>query len=140
MVVFVRDEATFIAEMADLGITGVTVDGTYSGLLLANTGDELILKDPTGEIKDACVWGTGSLSGHTPWTGSMDETVSLHRDPANADTDDCSVDFVAEIPDPGTVVITVPPSGFIPGYIFGTTVLAIVSIMIFVRVKNKSRK
>ncbi|HUT81647.1 MAG TPA: phospholipase D-like domain-containing protein [Candidatus Bathyarchaeia archaeon] len=140
MLILARDQTIFINEMADLGITGVTPDLIYSDLQLANGGDEVILKDSTGEIKDACIWGTGSLSGHTPWTGTMDATVSLHRDPANHDTNDCSKDFVADTPDPGTVIITVAPSGFISGYILGTTVIAISAVLVIMRFRYKARK
>ncbi|NHK30001.1 MAG: hypothetical protein FK730_01530 [Asgard group archaeon] len=140
MLIFVRDQATFTTEMNTLGITGVTPDFTYSGILLANSGDELIIKDPDGNLLDACVWGSGSLVGHTPWTGSMDDTKSLQRDPANVDTDDCSVDFKADTPDPGTVYISVVPSGFIPGFIVTTTLAAIVIVSIFSRYLIKKRK
>ncbi|NHJ39320.1 MAG: lamin tail domain-containing protein, partial [Asgard group archaeon] len=140
MLIFVRDESTFISEMSTLGITGITPDYTYSGIELANSGDELIIKDPDGNILDACIWGSGSLSGHTPWTGTIDDTQSLHRDPANVDTNDCSVDFIADTPDPGTVYISVIPSGFIPGFIITTTLVAIVTISLLSRFLIKKRK
>ncbi len=140
MLVFVRDETIFLTEMTNLGITDASADVVYTNIILSNTGDEVILKDPKGIIKDACVWGTGSLSGHTPWTGSMSDSLSLHRDPANSDTNDCSKDFVADTPDPGTVIITVAPSGFISGYVFGSTVFAIVAVLAIIRFRYKSRK
>jgi hypothetical protein len=37
-------------------------------LALADTGDQLILKDDTGSIVDSVVWGTGTLTG-TDWSG-----------------------------------------------------------------------
>ncbi len=125
ILIFARDESVFLSEMSALGVTDATVDIRYSDLLLANSGDELILKDPENVIIDAVIWGSGTLSGHTAWTGSMDETLSLQRDPANTDTDDCSVDFKTDTPNPGTVYVTVPPSGFIPGFIISTTVAAV---------------
>ncbi len=140
MLIFVRDEPTFISEMSTLGITGITPDIIYSGIELANSGDELILKSSEGNILDACIWGSGSLSGHTPWSGTIDDTQSLHRDPANVDTNDCSVDFIADTPDPGTVYISVPPSGFIPGFIIKTTLAAIVIVSLITRFIVKKRK
>lgn len=140
MLIFVRDATTFINEMSALGITGITPDIIYIDIALANTGDELLMLDPEDNLLDACVWGTGSVAGHTSWTGSMDDTKSLHRDPANVDTDDCSVDFIVDTPDPGTVYISVVPSGFIPGFIITTTLAAIVMISIFSRFLIKKRK
>jgi hypothetical protein len=140
MLIFARDQATFVSEMATFGITTVTPDFTYTGILLGNTGDELIIKDPEGNLLDACVWGTGSLTGHTPWTGSMDETKSLQRDPANVDTDDCSVDFTADTPNPGTVYISVLPTGFIPGYVWISTIFALAAVSVLIKFIVKRRK
>ncbi|MGC9780724.1 MAG: lamin tail domain-containing protein [Candidatus Heimdallarchaeota archaeon] len=123
--IFARDESVFLSEMASLGVTDALVDIRYSDLLLANSGDELILKDPDNAIIDAVIWGSGTLSGHVAWTGSMNESVSLQRIPANTDTDDCSADFTTGTPDPGEVFVTVPPSGFIPGFIISTTITAV---------------
>ena len=122
MLIFARDESVFLNEMNALGVTDAVVDIRYTDLQLANSGDKLILKDPDNTIIDAVIWGSGTLSGHVAWTGSMDETLSLQRDPANADTDDCSVDFIAATPNPGQVYVT---SGFIPGFIISITITAI---------------
>ncbi|NHJ49204.1 MAG: hypothetical protein FK733_15555 [Asgard group archaeon] len=140
MLIFVRDLATFTSEMATLGITGVTPDFVYTGLELANSGDELIFKDKEGNLLDACVWGSGSLADHVAWTGSMDDTMSLQRDPANVDTDDCSVDFKAATPDPGTVYISVLPTGFLPGFLVATAAGALITTTIIVRYLVKKRK
>jgi len=142
MLIFVRDSATFTTEMNNLGVdlTGITPDVVYSSLQLGNTGDELILKDPTGSIRDAALWGSGSLSGHVAWTGTMNEGLSLHRDPANADTNDCSVDFKADTPDPGVVYVTRIPTGFIPGFVFSTTLLGLLVILLGVKSLQRQRK
>ena len=70
----------------------------------------------------------------------MDDTKSLQRDPANVDTDDCSVDFIADTPNPGTVYISVVPTGFIPGFIIPTTLAAIVIVTVISRQLIKKRK
>ncbi len=124
ILVFVRDSATYTTEMVNLGIPSPVYDFVYGGLLLGNTGDELILSGPHGEI-DAVVWGTGSHTGTTAWTGSIDDTQSLQRDPANHDSNDCSVDFIVRVPNPGTVYVTTTPGGFIPGFIYSTALSAI---------------
>jgi hypothetical protein len=131
ILVFVRDSAVYTTEMVDVGIPSPVYDFVYGGLLLGNTGDELILSGPHGEI-DVVVWGTGSHTGVTAWTGSIDDTQSLQRDPANHDTDDCLVDFIVRVPNPGTVYVTTTPGGFIPGFIFGTTISAIAVVTIVV--------
>ncbi|MHA1742952.1 MAG: phospholipase D-like domain-containing protein [Candidatus Heimdallarchaeota archaeon] len=142
MLIFVRDTSAFTTEMTNLGVdlTGITPDIVYNNLQLGNTGDELIMKDSTGTIRDAVLWGSGSLSGHTPWTGTMNEDLSLHRDPANSDTNDCLVDFKADTPDPGVVYITAIPSGFIPGFVFSTTLLGIIAIILAARFIRRKRK
>ncbi|MFW9924558.1 MAG: phospholipase D-like domain-containing protein, partial [Candidatus Thorarchaeota archaeon] len=135
LLIFVRDPTTFATEMSNLGITGVTPDFTYGGIQLGNTGDELILSD-INDVRDVAVWGSGSYSGITAWTGDIDDTQSLQRDPANHDTDDCSVDFKADTPNPGEAYITVPNTNIFPGFIYSTTILSVIFIVIFT-VKRK---
>ena len=64
----------------------------------------------------------------------MSSDLSLQRDPANEDTNDCSVDFIADTPNPGTVYIltTSPtsPSGFLPGFVIPISILSICTISI----------
>ncbi len=71
-------------------------------LQLANGGDEVILRDPSGQVVDAIAYGTGNFPGIVtcPLVSSSDR--SLERFPANRDTDDCSVDFREwPFPNPG---------------------------------------
>jgi phosphatidylserine/phosphatidylglycerophosphate/cardiolipin synthase-like enzyme len=138
ILVFVRDSAVYTTEMNDLGITSPVYDYVYDSLILGNTGDILVLDGPHGNI-DAVVWGTGTYTGVTAWTGTIDDSESLQRDPANHDTDDCSVDFIVRIPNPGTVYVTETPSGFIPGFIFSTTLSAIAVVTIVI-VFSKRKK
>jgi len=124
--IFARDEATFITEMEALGITGIIPNFLFSDLFLANTGDEIIMSTPEGVV-EAVAWGSGSASGTVSWSGSIDETKSLQRDPANEDTNDCTIDFRVGTPTPGSVNVTVdniPPSVDSPpddSYILGST-------------------
>ncbi|NPE08016.1 MAG: hypothetical protein GNW80_07025 [Asgard group archaeon] len=138
ILVFVRDSAVYTTEMNDLGITSPVFDYVYDSLILGNTGDILVLDGPHGNV-DAVVWGTGTYTGVTAWTGSIDDTESLQRDPANHDTDDCSVDFIVRVPNPGTVYVTETPSGFIPGFILSTTLsaIAVVTIVVIFRKRKK---
>ena len=136
MLIFTRDESVFLSEMSVLGVTGAVVDIRYSDLQLANSGDQLILKDPVNTIIDAVIWGSATLSGHVAWTGSMDETLSLQRDPANGDTDDCSVDFTTATPNPGEVFVT---AGFIPGFIISTTFIAVFLTSLSIRYLKKRK-
>jgi len=129
ILVFVRDATVFVAEMTDLVVSTV-YDHVYSDLILANIGDELILQDSKDNILDACIWGTGSLAGHTPWTGSMDDTKSLQRDPANHDTDDCLVDFIVRIPNPGTVYVTESKSFNFITVFFASSILLVIAVYV----------
>lgn len=138
ILVFVRDSAVYTTEMNDLGITSPVFDYVYDSLILGNTGDILVLDGPHGNV-DAVVWGTGTYTGVTAWTGTIDDTESLQRDPANQDTDDCSVDFIVRVPNPGTVYVTETPSGFIPGFIFSTT-LSAVAVVTLVIIFSKRKK
>ncbi|TFG01615.1 MAG: lamin tail domain-containing protein [Promethearchaeota archaeon] len=155
VLIFSRDETAFTTEMADIGITGVTVDVIYGDILLSNSGDELILKDSSSTEYDAVVWGSGSHPGVVAFSGSVDEDESIQRVPATQDTDDCSVDFIINTPTPGTVNITTstPPtetttptetstesSGLFPGFGLGITILGIVSLATFVTLLLKKRK
>ncbi len=131
LLVFVRDTAVFTSEMSALGVSVVSPDFIYTHIEFSNTGDDLTLKTATKEI-DVVAWGSVS-SSVTPWTGTMDDTMSLQRDPANSDTDDCSVDFIADTPNPGLVYITVPPTETSPGYIISISVLSLTLIAIVLR-------
>lgn len=78
-------------------------DGDFA---LGNTGDEVLLLDPSARAVDVLVYGTGRYRGvvtfgdvSTVYNGS-----SLERWPANRDSNDCSHDFrVRYDPDPGQV-------------------------------------
>ena len=136
ILIFARDESVFLSEMSTLGITDAVVDIRYSDLQLANSGDRLVLKDPENTIIDAVIWGSATLTGHVAWTGSMDETQSLQRDPANTDTDDCSVDFTAATPNPGVVYVT---TAFIPGFVISTTFVVISFISFGIKYVKKKK-
>ena len=121
ILIFVRDESTYNSEMTDLGVTIYTPDFTYTHIEFSNTGDSLLLKTATKDI-DAVVWGSATLPGHVSWTGTIDDTLSLQRDPANKDTDDCSVDFIADTPNPGIVYIKTKR---FPGFLLISTIFAL---------------
>ncbi|MGC9780723.1 MAG: lamin tail domain-containing protein [Candidatus Heimdallarchaeota archaeon] len=124
--IFASNEDTFIYEMGLLGITGITPDFIFSNLLLANTGDEIVMSTPEGVV-EAVAWGSGSAPSTITWSGSYNNLTSLQRDPANEDTDDCTVDFRMGTPTPGDVNVTVdntPPSVDSPpddSYLLGET-------------------
>ena len=134
ILIFVRDEPTYNTEMTDLGVTIYTADFIYTHLEFSNTGDSLLLKTATKNI-DGVVWGSATLAGHVAWTGTIDDTLSLQRDPANKDTDDCSVDFIVDTPNPGVVYIKT--NGF-PGFTTVYTLFALFATtsIIFMRKKK----
>lgn len=73
---------------------------------LANSGDEIVLRDATGQIVDAVVYGEGVLPGVVPFhdVDAVYNGNSLERWPANRDSDDCELDLrVRYEPDPGNV-------------------------------------
>ncbi|MHA1440970.1 MAG: phospholipase D-like domain-containing protein [Candidatus Heimdallarchaeota archaeon] len=130
ILILARDTATYTSEMTALGVEFYAPDFEYTGIILRNDGDEVMFLDAEGGLKDACVWGDVTLSGHTSWAGTMTEDLSLQRDPANKDTDDCSVDFTEYEPAPGYVTIeitTLPWPGFlIIGTIFAISITSII--------------
>jgi hypothetical protein len=74
---------------------------------LGNTGDEILLRDASGRVVDAVVYGQGQLAGVIPFADidSVFNGNSLERWPANRDSDDCSYDLrIRYVPDPGGVV------------------------------------
>ena len=105
VLIFARDEAVFISEMVDLGVDYNLPDFIYTDILLANTGDELILYDSDEIIRDAVVWGSGSVSGVVAWSGTASASTTLQRDPAQTDTDNCNNDFRLMTPSPGVIYI-----------------------------------
>jgi len=132
ILILARDTATYTSEMTALGISFYVPDYEYSGLILRNDGDEVMFLDPDGVLRDACVWGDVTLSGHTSWSGSTTEDMTLHRTLANVDTDDCSADFTADTPNPGTVYVDVTTYSF-PGFIIVSSIFALSIASIFIR-------
>ncbi|VAW37661.1 hypothetical protein MNBD_CHLOROFLEXI01-2629 [hydrothermal vent metagenome] len=73
-------------------------------LQLGNSGDEVILRDPTNQVVDVITYGTGSYPGIIPCATVTTIDASLERFPYNTDTDDCSVDFREwAFPNPGSL-------------------------------------
>jgi hypothetical protein len=64
-------------------------DGPFT---LGNSGDEVLLLDPTNHPVDVVVYGTGGYAGVVPHPG-VAWPDTLERIPANVDTDSCSHDF-----------------------------------------------
>jgi hypothetical protein len=137
--VFVRDGTTFTSEMNGLGLTNPEYDYLYTEVSLANSGDELILK-AAGSIKDAVAWGSSSTTLVTPWTGTMNESVSLQREYADVDTDDCSEDFIALLPTPGTVNIYLPFTWPWSGFTIGITLATIIVFSGISYIYSRKRK
>jgi len=74
---------------------------------LGNEGDEILLRDASGHVVDAVVYGEGQIAGIIPFADvdSVYNGNSLERWPANRDSDDCSNDLrIRYMPDPGGVV------------------------------------
>ncbi|MHA1127242.1 MAG: phospholipase D-like domain-containing protein [Candidatus Heimdallarchaeota archaeon] len=136
ILILVRDTATFNSEMTALGVDYYPPDFEYSGPQLGNDGDEVMFLDADAVLRDACVWGDGTLSGHTSWSGTMTDDLSLQRDPANMDTDDCSVDFVADTPAPGYVTIELTTFPW-PGFLIVGTIFAISITSVLIRKYSK---
>ena len=73
-------------------------------LQLGNTGDELILRNPAGQIVDAIAYGLGSLPGVVSCPLVSLPNYSLERFPYWLDTNDCAADFREwAFPNPGTL-------------------------------------
>lgn len=102
VLVFCSDSAALDNAMNNLGITFGAADYGLGDIQLANSGDEIILKDPSGTIKDGVAWGTGSIPGVVSWSGpSTGEDKTLQREYGNVDTNDCNKDFIIADPTPG---------------------------------------
>ena len=73
-------------------------------LQLANGGDEVILRNPAGQVIDVVTYGTGSYPGNVACPLVTTSNYSLERFPYDRDTDDCSVDFREwPFPNPGSL-------------------------------------
>ncbi|MHA1828321.1 MAG: phospholipase D-like domain-containing protein, partial [Candidatus Heimdallarchaeaceae archaeon] len=69
VLIFSSDTTTYESEMSALGITAPSADYGLGDIQLANSGDEVILKDPSESIKDAVAWGSGSVASLVSWSG-----------------------------------------------------------------------
>jgi hypothetical protein len=73
-------------------------------LQLGNGGDEIILRNPSGQVVDVVTYGTGSFPGVVSCATVIHLNASLERFPYDRDTDDCTFDFREwEFPSPGTL-------------------------------------
>ena len=109
VLIFCSDSTTYQSEMSVLGITAPAADYGLGDIQLANSGDEIILKDPSGTIRDGVAWGSGSIPGVTAWSGDdTGQDKTLQREYGNVDTDNCNNDFIIDIPTPGSVPDVTP--------------------------------
>jgi cardiolipin synthase len=73
-------------------------------LQLGNSGDEVILRDPTGKAVDVVTYGSGSFPGVVACALVATSNYSLERFPYDRDTDNCAVDFREwPFPNPGAL-------------------------------------
>ncbi|MCG3257678.1 MAG: lamin tail domain-containing protein, partial [Candidatus Heimdallarchaeota archaeon] len=70
ILIFAYDKTIYLSEMTALGVTAPVADYNLGDIQLANTGDDLSLKDPADVTKDAVAWGSGSVAGVVTWSGS----------------------------------------------------------------------
>ena len=136
ILIFAYDKAIYLSEMTALGVTTPAADYNLGDIQLANTGDDLSLKDPSDATKDAVAWGSGSVAGVVAWSGSTtgaDKT--LQRDPANEDTNNCNTDFIIDTPNPGVVYVDTDP-GF-TSYEFVLPVIGIVDLAVLLLRRRK---
>ncbi|MHA1197902.1 MAG: phospholipase D-like domain-containing protein [Candidatus Heimdallarchaeaceae archaeon] len=109
VLIFCSDNAAYQSAMSVLGVTAPTADYGLGDIQLANSGDEIMLKDPADATKDGVAWGSGSVPGVTTWSGDVtDEDKTLQREYGNVDTDNCNDDFVVTDPTPGDVPDVTP--------------------------------
>jgi MYXO-CTERM domain-containing protein len=68
--------------------------GVAGAMSLTNTGDELLVLDPSNTILDVAVFGNGAYAGVNAFMPAPGTDQVLTRDAQSHDTDDCAVDFV----------------------------------------------
>ncbi|MBL9028037.1 MAG: lamin tail domain-containing protein [Myxococcales bacterium] len=81
--------------IADLAAYPQWTSAAMPNLQLANTGDEILLLDPSNTIVDVAVFGTGVYPGVTAFTPAPGASEVLSRSAASGDTDSCQVDFTS---------------------------------------------
>ncbi|MCE7742094.1 MAG: hypothetical protein GOP50_06515 [Candidatus Heimdallarchaeota archaeon] len=131
VLIFCSDNAAYQSAMSDLGVTAPAADYGLGDIQLANTGDDIILKDPSGATKDGVAWGSGSIPGVTSWSGDVTgEDMTLQREYGNVDSDNCNNDFVITDPTPGDVPDITPE--LLP--LIALPILSVVAlVVIFIR-------
>jgi len=134
ILIFAYDKTIYLSEMTALGVTAPAADYNLGDIQLANTGDDVSLKDPADVTKDAVAWGSGSVSGVTTWSGAAtgaDET--LQREPADEDTNNCNTDFIVDTPNPGVVyVYTSPTNTGFTSYEFVLPIIGIIGLALLI--------
>lgn len=68
---------------------------------LGNSGDEVFLRNPAGEIIDVVTYGSGHHPSVVPAPPVTGANRSLERRPYDIDTDNCANDFFSADPSPG---------------------------------------
>ncbi|MHA1218088.1 MAG: phospholipase D-like domain-containing protein [Candidatus Heimdallarchaeaceae archaeon] len=138
ILIFAYSNAAYQSEMTALGVTAPVADYGLGNIQLANTGDDLSLKDPADVTKDAVAWGSGSVAGVVAWSGSTtgaDKT--LQRDPANEDTNNCNTDFIIDTPNPGAVYVSTPPDTGFTSYEFVLPVIGVIGLAVLLLRRRK---
>ncbi len=107
---FMEDHPNFAGIVAEIA-------GGRIGNGLANTGDRLLLYDPSGAQVDALSYGSDA-SVFNPPARAVPEGHSLEREPGMPDTD-TAADFVDRFPpSPGGAPPPMPLGGTIEGWVF----------------------
>jgi phosphatidylserine/phosphatidylglycerophosphate/cardiolipin synthase-like enzyme len=88
-----------------LPVTAAVENGGEPGVVnLSNAGDVVALSADVNRILDIVAWRVGDIEKLRSFDQPIVSGVSLQRWPANADTEDCAVDFrLQRIPSPGRV-------------------------------------
>jgi hypothetical protein len=104
---------------------------------LSNIGDQVIVLDGSDTAMDVVTYGEGTWPGVTPHPGAND--WSIERQPADRDTNDCSLDFIAQpSPDPGAAIRNQPDATIVkqgplvisPGQTMSYTMVYTVSTLV----------
>ncbi|MFX0092855.1 MAG: lamin tail domain-containing protein [Candidatus Hodarchaeota archaeon] len=116
-------------------------DGGTGDLRFNVTGDYILLKNSTGSLVDAFVWGSSNYTGHVsaPVISAVGHSMERISTTTPVDTDDCSIDFIeVNKGHPGdfygTLVQTLPKQA---SFAIFFAMLAILSLALFHKRKRK---
>ena len=133
--VLARNSTSFVS------LWNIDPNEEYTGLNLANSGDYVVLYDPTSIERDAVGWGNAEWDGIVVAQESTGELRSLQRNPSMQDTNDCTIDFIQDLPTPGQIISAESSASQLNIFVtYATVPLLILGVLVIREAAKRNKK